>query len=247
MPGASLDETVALLQIECKKQKQTPIVLDLAHQGLITTSKRAASMSQPEILAGKAELATMAPMKYVPFVWRPEIRQMLDRLGLMERRYWVPGLRYIGDYDFYLNDCLYRLPVRTVKFPISLDEAIRKRLEAGFGFCSFSDQDRLLYDVIRSAPQRTFVLVVSPVHPSCFANFKDPEGFARYLDKLRSFPNVVVLDWGRMELADDCFRDTTHLNYKGALEFSRRLADRLRTIRATATPDTRNAVGAGLK
>src|ERR1700677_4959908 len=85
MPGASLDETVALMQIECKKQKQTPIVLDLAHQGLITTSKRAASVSQPEILAGKAELATMAPMKYVPFVRHPEIRQMMDRLGLMER------------------------------------------------------------------------------------------------------------------------------------------------------------------
>jgi hypothetical protein len=226
MPATALDEPVALLQIECKKHKQTPIVLDLAHQGL----------------RGIAE-----PVRFVPFVWRPEIRQMLDRLGLMERRYWVPGLRYFGSYDWFLMGYLKKTRARTDKFPKKLDEAIRRRLEEGFGFSSFPDQDRLLYDVIRSTPQRTFIIVISPVHPSCFANFKDPEGFARHLDKLRSFTNVVVLDWGRMKLADDCFRDTVHLSDKGALEFSRRLADQLRTFRAAAIPGTRNSVGAGVK
>jgi hypothetical protein len=36
-----------------------------------------------------------------------------------------------------------------------------------------------------------------------------------------------------MEFSDDCFVDTEHMNHHGAAEFSRRLAARLRTIRAT--------------
>lgn len=223
MDGTSLDVVDALLQIECKKHKKTPIVLSLSQE------------------AGRS---IGAPSKFPLLVRQPEIRQMMERLGLMEWRYRVPALRYFGYYDWYLKDYLAehlpstRKTVRgyaaEVDHPFdrrTLDEAIRSRFEAGFGFSSLPDQTRLLFDAIKSTPQRTFVVVFPPLHASCFANFKDPQGFARYLDQLRSFRNVVVLDWSRMELPDDCFRDTLHLNQKGAIEFSRRFADRLQKIR----------------
>jgi hypothetical protein len=64
------------------------------------------------------------------------------------------------------------------------------------------------------------------------------------LARLRSFTNVVVLDWSRMELPDECFLDTVHLNEQGALEFSRRFADELRPFRASAAAaDIRSPVG----
>jgi hypothetical protein len=240
MDSVSLDVVDAFLQIECKKNKRTPIIVDLCHSVLPTVG---------------------APAKFPPFVRQPEIRQMLDRLGLMQWRYWVPGLRYFGYYDWYLKDYLAENVFRAKKSvrghtiglvelnrPFDrrrLDEYIQLRLKEGYDFSSNSNQDRLLFEVISNTPQRTFVMVYSPVHSSCFANFGNAAGFARYLDKLRSFTNVVVLDWGRMDLPDECFRDTVHLNEKGAIEFSRRLADRLRPIRAAANPATRNTVGAG--
>jgi hypothetical protein len=226
MKGASLDAVDALLQIECKKHKQTPIVLDLSPVGFRGMGDKS---------------------RFAPFARQPEIRQMLERSGFMEWRYWVPGLRYFGYYDWYLKDYLaehFTAMKKTVRgYTIEqnqpfdrdgLDVDITNRLSLGFGYRSFPDQDRRLFDLIRNTPQRTFVIVFAPMHSSCYANFTDPQGFARHLDKLRSFTNVVVLDWGRMELPDECFADTTHLNGEGALRFSQRLADRLRTVRAAA-------------
>ncbi len=240
MYGVSLDVLDAWLQIECKKTKHTPIVLD---------------MNAP------ADRELGDPSKYPPFARLPEIRQLLDRTGRREWRYWVPGLRYFGYYDWYLQDYLSEhlspkkktvyddaipLPPRGFDH-ILRDEDIKRRLQAGYGFRSLPDQDSLLFEVIKSTPRRTVIIVYAPLHSSCFANFKDPEGFARYLDKLRSFPNVVLLNWSRMELPDDCFSDTLHLNAKGAQEFSRRLAGVLRTIRAAAIADTNSPGPAAFK
>ncbi len=235
MDGISLDVVDALLQIECKKNKRTPILLVVNHFSFRSIG---------------------APGKFPLFVRQPEIRQMLERLGLMEWRYWVPGLRYFGYYDWHLKDYLaehlfqVKKTVRghTVGFdqPFdqqALDEKIRVRLESGYGFVSFPDQDQLLYETISNAPQRTFIIVVPPVHSSCFANFRNAEGFARYLDALRRHTNVVVMDWGRMALADDCFKDTQHLNEKGAREFSRKLAQKLTPIAAASMSEHSNHSG----
>ncbi len=177
----------------------------------------------------------------------------------MKWRYWVPGLRYFGYYDWYLKDFLLEHITLTKKVvraysvelktePSSgLARAIKFRLLEGFGFSSMPDQDLLLFHAIESAPQRTFVIVFSPVHSSCFTDFKNPEGFEQYRRKLRSFTNVVLLDWSRMNLPDDCFSDTVHLNSKGAAEFSRRLADKLKTIGVAGFSGGHNLAGAGLK
>jgi hypothetical protein len=228
MDGTSFDVIECLVQIESHKNKRTPIILDMPHA---------------------AFHAVGDPSKLTPFASNPEIRSMLDRLGLMRWRYRVPGLRYFGYYDWFLKDYLaehvavtkktvrgYTTEFNAIPFDRQkFDGLIAKRLEAGYGFSNDPDQDRRLFDIIRMTPQRTFIVVFSPVHPSCFSNFKDPEGFAQYLEKLRSFPNVVVLDYGRMECPDDCFRDTVHLNHKGALMFSQRLAGQLQIILAATS------------
>jgi hypothetical protein len=227
MDGASLDLTIALMQIECRKNKRTPIVVDLTHNAFRESSSH---------------------LKFPSLVRQPEIRRMMNRLGFMRWQLWVPGLRYFGYYDSYVREYLIgrRLAnVRTVRGytvlgkdqfdPRAFAEDVQKRLQVGYWFGSDPVQENLLFEVIRSTPQRTFVIVFSPLHSSCFEGFYDPAGFARYLNRLRSFTNVVVLDWGKMELADDCFTDTIHLNQKGAVEFSRRLANQLRTLRISVT------------
>jgi hypothetical protein len=237
-PGVCYDVWNVLLQIEVKKHKQTPIMIGMS--------------------AGNDNVGIGDPNNYVPFTSQREIRQMLDRFGLMEWRYWVPGLRYFGRYDWYLRSYLSahlsrsKKTVRGYTFDLlsppfdrqRLDELIKQRLEAGYGFHSSPDQERIFLGIIRSTPQRTFIIVFSPLHPSCTAHFKDQEGFAQYQAKLRSLPNVVVLDCTRMEFPDEFFTDTLHLNQKGSVEFSRRLADQLRTILAAKVPAAPNPAGA---
>jgi hypothetical protein len=235
MKGASMDAWVTLLQIECNKHKRTPIVLDLSPMGFRGMGDKS---------------------RFAPFARQPEIRQMLKREGFMEWRYWVPGLRYFGYYDWYLKDYLAEHLFATKKavggYTIEfnekfdrnqLDADITNRLKLGFGYQPFADQERRLFELIRSTPQRTFVMVFAPMHSSCYTNFVDPQGFARHLDQLRSFTNAVVLNWGRMELPDECFEDTTHLNREGAIRFSRRLADQLKIIRATVNSNNYNISG----
>jgi hypothetical protein len=228
--GISSDVVNALLQIEVKKDKQTPILVGLCAL---------------DINAVMGE-----PSSYAPFARRPEIRQLLEGYGRMEWRYWVPGLRYFGYYDMYIRDYPSEYIFKTKRTVrgflsdvkprpqdlVNLHGDIAHRLEVGGEFCATPRQDSVLFDIIKSAPKRTFIMVYSPLHSSCFAKFKNRETFVRHLEKLRSFPNVVVLDCSQMELPDECFVDTEHMNQKGAAEFSRRLADRLRTIRANGDP-----------
>jgi hypothetical protein len=241
MAGISPDVVAALLEIECKKHKQTPIVVDPGHSHV---QQRLGNLS-----------------KFPPYAWQPEIREMLVRLKSMEWRYLVPGLRYFGYYDSYLSDYLAERMSKTKKtvrgYTVAsnrqpfdhrvLDKNIKQRLEAGYGFSSYSDPQHLLFDVMKNTPERTFIIVFSPVHSSCFVNFQNREDFAQYLGTLRSLTNVVVLDWSHMELADDCFDDTVHLNERGAREFSQRLANRIRTVCSAAIPDKPNFAGAASK
>jgi hypothetical protein len=226
--GVSFDVVAALLQIEVKKNKQTPIVVGLC------------AVDDNSVMGD--------PWGYSPFVSRPEIRQMMEDFGRMEWRYWVPGLRYFGYYDLYIRDYTAEYIFKTRKTVrgylsnlkpwtqdvANLHGAIEHRMEVGGEFCSNPRQDSRLFDIIKSAPKRTFIMVYSPLHSSCFAKFKNRQDLLDHLEKLRSFPNVVVLDCSQMEFSDDCFLDTEHLNPKGAVEFSRRLADRLRIACASA-------------
>lgn len=224
MDSASMDVVNTLLQIECRKNKRTPIIVDMS----------------PTAFRGIGD-----PSKFAPFAYQPDIRQTLDQLDLMEWRYWVPGLRYFGYYDWFLKDYLSEhiaVTKKTVRGYTSsfnearfdrrhLEEAIGKRIKAGNGFRSYADQDTHLFELIRKTPHRTFMLVYSPLHSSCFANFKDLEGFKRYLEVLRGFPNVAIVDWSQMQFPDEFFKDTTHLNAEGAAEFSRRFSKELEIVR----------------
>jgi hypothetical protein len=236
-PAVCYDVWNVLLQIEVKKHKRTPIMFGMS--------------------AGNDNVGAGDPNNYVPFARRSEIRHMLDRFGMMEWRYWVPGLRYFGRYDYYLRDYLSARLSRTKKtvrgytfdsMPQrfdrqTLEEIIKKREKEGYGFHPFPDQVSLFLDIIKNTPQRTFIIVFSPLHPAASAHFKNQEGFERHLAKLRSLPNVVVLDYTRMEFPEEFFGDTLHLNQTGAAEFSRRLAGQLRSIRAAKVPVTQNPAG----
>ena len=64
----------------------------------------------------------------------------------------------------------------------------------GYGYSSDPREEGTLFQYIRSAPQRKFILVYSPLHQACFANFTGAAAFSEFVQKLRRMSNVTVLD-----------------------------------------------------
>jgi hypothetical protein len=222
MNGASYEVTDVFLQIELAKPKTTPIIIELPHRdsGLLSD-----------------------PAKFIPFVSDPRMRQLLNRFHAMDWKYFVPGIRYFGNYDAFLRDYFW---LRLGKTKISngyselvpgqafdrakLDEAIKARLAYTNGYFPDEDQNRRLLGHITTHPQRLFFLVVSPYHRSYYVNFQNTDKLDAFEKKLSALPNVVVIDWGQLDYPDEYFLDTLHLRNEPAAEFSRKLGDKIREV-----------------
>lgn len=219
MDAASYEVTDVLLQIELAKPRTTPIIIELQH-------------SDTGMLGYQG--------KYIPFVSDPRFRQLLAHFHAMEWRYYIPGIRYFGHYEYFMQQYLNeRMHVQKVSRGFSelvhtppfeqakLDEFVRGRLEARTGYFQDEDQNRRLIARISEHPQRLFFLVFSPYHPSYFTHFQNADKLAAFEDKLAALPNVVLLDWSRLDYPDDYFLDTLHLRRDAASKFSRKLGDKI--------------------
>jgi hypothetical protein len=228
--GVSYEVTDALLDIELAKHKTTPVVIDLKPQ---------------------AEHGIGDPATYIPLAFDARIRRLLRATGSMAWRYYVPGIRYFGYYDEYLKEWINDRAglMRTVERGFShekywsfdrarLDAAVRQRVKGPNGYFPDETQNERLITHIREHPERLFFLVYSPVHESCFTNFQHIEQFDAFKARLAALPNAVVLDFERSGYPDEWFKDTNHLLYDGALDFSRRLGDTIRETLQRAGPPT---------
>jgi len=221
--AASLDVINTLLQIELAKPKTTPIIINLEIGSLYDIGDHSA---------------------YIPFVIDPRIRELLKHYDAMKWRYYFPGIRYFGYYDWYLKLFIngsrsgtkrvergYTYELDSVRAdPAAFAQMVRARSQMSLGYNPNEEQDRRLLSNIRAHPERLFFLVYSPYHSSCFAHFDDAEKFQAFKMELSALRNVVLIDWGRLDYPDDFFSDTTHLNRAGAVDFSRRLGSRLREV-----------------
>lgn len=73
-------------------------------------------------------------------------------------------------------------------------------------------------------------MIISPYHNSCFninANFDKSYNYLNELEKNR---NITVLDLKDFIENDDLFMNTTHLNYEGAIIFSKKIKELLTTM-----------------
>ena len=222
LDGTSYEVTDAFLEIELAKHKTSPIIIDLKPQ---------------------AEHGIGDPNAYVPFAFDSRIRQLLETSDSMVWRYYIPGIRYFGYYDYYLKELINNRAqlMRKVERGFSyekfwtfdrarLDDAIRLRMQGPNGYFPDTAQESRLLDRIKQHPERLFFLVYSPVHSSCFTNFQNLEQFNAYKERLGSLQNAVVIDLERTNYPDQWFKDTNHLLYEGAVDFSRDLGVRIREV-----------------
>jgi hypothetical protein len=70
------------------------------------------------------------------------------------------------------------------------------------------------------------VFVLSPIHSSYYVSYKNKSGMHAFFNSITQIPNVHFIDMN-YSYPDSMFINTTHLNYQGAIVFSKQLKDSL--------------------
>jgi hypothetical protein len=222
--GASFPLTDVFLQIELAKQKSTPLVVEL----------------QFSDTGGIGDEAIL-----IPFAGDPRIRSVLAQFHKMSWRYFVPGLRYFGYYDWMIQDFLserrsftrvIRGSVEYLRIPpfnqAQFDQVVRKRLVSKNGFLIDDSLTARLIGEIKTHPQRLFILVVTPFHRSYFHNFENEDNLRSIEARLNAMPNVELIDWSHLPYPDSAFLDTVHLRRAETADLSQKLRLKISQILA---------------
>jgi hypothetical protein len=149
----------------------------------------------------------------------------------------IPFIKYYGQYEtylkYYLNNRLNLTKYTNKGASIEknkmtskrFNELVEQRKNSIAGFAQDTALKNEYLRIIAENPQRLFVFVVAPYHPSYFDGFKNLPEADFFLQKLREEKNVRVFDFSREVYADSLFINTTHVNYSGALRFNKDLKD----------------------
>jgi hypothetical protein len=184
-------------------------------------------------------------LPYVPNIahFIPEIRQPAVEACFSKRLRWynhVPTLRYFGVTDEYLKAFISKYGTGTVQSrggiftkhalsPAELAELARLRNASPHAWVAHPKEEQAWLNLLAST-RRTLVVVVAPYHPSYLRTDTNPEAVQRYLDRMDALPNVHVINLAAMPLPDSCFQNTTHVNWAGAVRFSKELRGQLNAL-----------------
>ena len=217
MEAVSPDLTNMLMTTMLRHPSHQPVVIDLGQW----------------MLQGVGD-----PRNYLPLTNRPEVRAAMDRAGVWRWYHGVPGLRYFGAWDWYVKGLLSDRLALTRRidrgYEIDLGEVpwsadvfgrdVARRREITLTWDLDPRQRVRLMELIASAPQRQFVLVLSPLHHSCLDKTSGEAAFREVLRQMKlAAPNLRIIDMTRRDYPDTYFLNTVHLNQRGARVFSAQL------------------------
>ena len=225
MYGSNFQKVKLLLEEELSKPKTTPIVLDWHPRWLFHRDSVPIQLED-----------------YLPHIGNPRIQTFLKQYGYNQPWHRVPAIRYYGYFEGYVGaygrrnalppkfgfnkGCKYFKPSTA---PDKMAAFVRKRLAMDMSFTFDQGLQKELETLIAQHPQRTFVLVASPLHESVQRAGGDLAPLRSYLNDLEQrFANVVGLVYDGRTYTDDYFLDTMPLNHKGAKRFSAQMRDDLR-------------------
>jgi hypothetical protein len=177
---------------------------------------------------------------YIPNSNSPAVKNLLgDDYKLY---YSIPFIKYYGQYDNYLKDYLNERMMLTkykdrgasiekdIITPDKFSAMVRNRMNTVSRFANDSVLEQRFVRLVRDHPERDFVILIPPFHPSYFNKFENYDDALRFFSYLSQFPNIQVLNYSHQFYPDDCYLNTTHLNYKGAVLFNQLIKDTLQKI-----------------
>ena len=225
LASTGLNVTNWLLETELRRPSRQPIVIDLVQWTVV-------------------EFGDVR--NYLPLSQDEDVRDFLKRAGLWRWYYAVPGLRFFNSWDWYVKGLITDRIVLTKRydrgFNVNLDEApwnpavfrekVAARLALNYPLGIDPVEKRRFLSLVRSAPDRQFVVVLAPLHKSFFAHNDGGIGLRKDLrDMRRGLPNLHIIDMTHANYPDQYFLDTAHLNQRGARAFSIQLRAELKRLK----------------
>ncbi len=225
-PNQNFEVSALLLEFELKKEKNTPIIIDIHHDYF-----------QHDAYTN-INLAT-----YLPFVnSNTTVTNFLNTNNRLLPYHYVPGARYFGSYSSYIEPLVgNKLGLGNAHYlkggifdtkigaSRSIEKRIANRKSKSLTFEIPAEKDSLLRSLITAHTNRNFIFVISPYHYSAKSTITNWETMLSYFTMLETkYPNVIFIDLSSLLTDDKYFKDTVHLNESGAQVFS--LALRLSLI-----------------
>jgi hypothetical protein len=142
---------------------------------------------------------------------------VVKHMGFFER-YFVTFLQERKNVTAFVN----KGAILTTKYltPEEFKVLAEKRERDTVFFRNETKLNVKLRSLLADTKGRKIYFIIPPYHPSYLKGIQNLPDAARYLDTLRTIPNVKVLDYSAYPLEQEYFYNTTHLNYKGALLFT---------------------------
>ncbi|HMN04701.1 MAG TPA: hypothetical protein PKD45_03160 [Flavobacteriales bacterium] len=246
MEKSNFDVVEFLLETELAKERKTPVIIELNHRFFIHAPRQtidAATFTPNLGLPGvreflersdRFEYRFLVPgLRYFGAV-KEALRKGLNdegsatraavKGGMFTERAAPPALLAnqvaARERSIALREKLTR-DMHDVKAVVSAED--RKRLEYLDAFLLFSappERVARFEELLASRPDRQFLMAYTPQHWSelkGIANFGDiTDLFAGIQER---HPNFHFYDYSHMELPDDAFKNSSHLNNKGARAF----------------------------
>lgn len=160
-----------------------------------------------------------------------------------EKHFAIPFIKYIGQFEnyfrYYFNNKMQLTKFsnkgafidKTVLPQKLIDDLIEYRRAHQDVFLHEEGLKQEFFRALNAHPERKFIFVIPPFHSCYFSNYKNPEDAKAFVNQLRGLFNVRVFDFSQVIYPDSLFSNTTHLNYNGAVRFTKEFKDSLNTLK----------------
>jgi hypothetical protein len=165
---------------------------------------------------------------YLPSIYNHNISEAIADTSIWYQK--IGFVRYIGIFETYLKTYLSAEGTTKLlnngtevseKYPDSLTFAqeINKEYKPTPKL-QISNVNKI-EELFKMAPNRQFILVITPTHPSSLGKYTGEDEIRAYYNSLgKKYKNVVVFDYLLEPYTWDYWTDPFHLNAKGAKAFS---------------------------
>jgi len=213
--GIQDNVVLLMLEEELKKDKDLPVIINFDLDGINTV--------------------TGDDNNYIPMIWNEKIYDLVkDNLSYYQR---IPIIKYFGKFEFYFKLYLNNKINLTKKTDNGGSYEIDTDLNALYAQIERRKQrevtitdDTLLvnqYISLIESTDRKLVFVVAPFHVAYFREIVNEDDGRLFLKRVDKYENVTVFDMSNQSYPDSLYVNITHLNYTGAVQFSKCLKDSL--------------------
>lgn len=245
MEKSNFDVISFLLETELKKNKVTPVIIEFNARSFVHRPAHTIDMStfipahqSDEVVNYLSENDRLDEYQLIPGVryYGSYVRflrsltrkatssKITNRGGIFIDYY--PGdelLTKFTDSRYKMIEKRKQLEDKKASgIPLTYMEVqILDQLEIGSDFDENKERIALFETMVKAHPQRDFIMVFTPHHPSELAGVRNLDRIDSLFNHWnQNISNLHALDYSRFELPDSCFKNSSHINLEGARRFS---------------------------